>query len=289
MATTYLERYLEGEHERVWEELVALGVGVREEPLLADALAVARETLRRVRDNLEVLIPRLAGAGYQFGYGWVQPDAAGRFGERARRDYERELAWARAMPPLYTPPAPDTAALLEAFEAEAGVLPLSLRAFHEVVGAVNLVGAFAGMPPWGGLGGRTLDPLFVYPLAGMREEYARWLEEWESLSPEECLDEYFLRYEYEEEPDPERIRLPFPYPLAPDEYMKYHTSGAGGYEVEVPDDAADAAVTGAWREGGTFVDYLRTCFRWGGLPGLRPASPEPVELIERLTAGLLPF
>jgi hypothetical protein len=57
----------------VWAELLALGTAVREKPLYADALAVARETMRRARHNIEVLIPRLVAVGYQFGYGWVQP------------------------------------------------------------------------------------------------------------------------------------------------------------------------------------------------------------------------
>jgi hypothetical protein len=41
--TPYLERYMAGEYERVWDELVALGAEVREEPLYSDALAVARD------------------------------------------------------------------------------------------------------------------------------------------------------------------------------------------------------------------------------------------------------
>src|SRR5262245_2042430 len=70
---SYLDRYLAGEYEQVWAELVALDGVVREEPIYSDALAVARETMRRVRWNIETLIPRLIAIGYQFGYGWVQP------------------------------------------------------------------------------------------------------------------------------------------------------------------------------------------------------------------------
>jgi hypothetical protein len=70
---SYLERYLASEHEQVWAELVALGEAVRDEPVYSDALAVARETMRRVRWNIETLIPCLIAIGYQFGYGWVQP------------------------------------------------------------------------------------------------------------------------------------------------------------------------------------------------------------------------
>jgi hypothetical protein len=45
--TTYLERYLAGEHEPVWAELQALGAAVRAEPLYSDALAVAHDTPSR--------------------------------------------------------------------------------------------------------------------------------------------------------------------------------------------------------------------------------------------------
>ncbi|MGZ3680588.1 MAG: hypothetical protein ACXWQR_18935 [Ktedonobacterales bacterium] len=65
---TFLERYVAGEHEQVWAELVALGAAVRQEPLHADALAVARETMRRARQNVLLLIRRLREVGYRFGY-----------------------------------------------------------------------------------------------------------------------------------------------------------------------------------------------------------------------------
>ena len=52
--------------------------------------------MRRVRQNLEMLIPRLVTLGYQFGYGWIQPPADEPFGRRLRRDYLRMLAGERA-------------------------------------------------------------------------------------------------------------------------------------------------------------------------------------------------
>ena len=62
---SYLDRYLGGEHEAVWAELLAQGERVRAEPLASDALAVAREMMGRVRTNLELHIPRLAAINYQ--------------------------------------------------------------------------------------------------------------------------------------------------------------------------------------------------------------------------------
>jgi len=48
---SYLERYTNGEYEQVWDDLLALGAKVREGQVYPDALAVARETMRRVRDQ----------------------------------------------------------------------------------------------------------------------------------------------------------------------------------------------------------------------------------------------
>lgn len=53
--TPYLARYNAGEYEQVWAELGALGAAVRAEPVYSDALAVARETMWRVRENLTAL------------------------------------------------------------------------------------------------------------------------------------------------------------------------------------------------------------------------------------------
>jgi hypothetical protein len=63
---TFHDRYTAGEHERVWAELVALGEAVRHEPVYTDAVAVARETMRRAQANVETLIDRLHSLGYRF-------------------------------------------------------------------------------------------------------------------------------------------------------------------------------------------------------------------------------
>src|SRR5258707_1642579 len=89
---TYLQRYVAGEHEQVWAELVALGAAAYDEPVHSDALAVARETMRRARANIETLIPRLQRLGYTFGYNWLDPDM-----QASMTNY----------PALFTAPGPD--------------------------------------------------------------------------------------------------------------------------------------------------------------------------------------
>lgn len=64
----FLERYGRGEREAVWTELAALGGRVREPGTYDDAVAVARETMRRARHNIGILIPRLHQMEYNFTY-----------------------------------------------------------------------------------------------------------------------------------------------------------------------------------------------------------------------------
>jgi hypothetical protein len=61
-----LRRYQAGEHEAVWADMLALGSRVREAPHFEDAWAVARETMRRARHNVELIIHRLDEIGYRF-------------------------------------------------------------------------------------------------------------------------------------------------------------------------------------------------------------------------------
>jgi hypothetical protein len=119
---TYLERYLAGEQEQVWRELQSLGEQVCDEPTFTDARAVAQETMRRVRANIETLIARLEALGYQF------------FDDPTRYEIADDE------PPRLATSGADTPTKLEAFEREFGPLPISLRAFYEVVRAVNLDG-----------------------------------------------------------------------------------------------------------------------------------------------------
>ena len=102
---SYLERYMNGEYEQVWDDLLELGPVVRQEHLYADALAVARETMRRVRRNIEELIQRLIDLGFVFGYDrhlmhFVQGI---REGTMDWTDYLGSLDWVRQQPPLFLP------------------------------------------------------------------------------------------------------------------------------------------------------------------------------------------
>jgi len=55
---SYLSRYDRGEREAVWQALVGLGEGVRDDLVLAVARAVATATMKRANHNVEELATR---------------------------------------------------------------------------------------------------------------------------------------------------------------------------------------------------------------------------------------
>ena len=207
----YLERYQNGEFEQVWNDLQNLGVSIRNEPYYTPAQEVATETMRRVRRNCERIISRLQTLGYVFGT----------FPDGTRRSYRAE--------PL-TLPSNQMRADCEELESKAGPLPLSLIAFWQEVGAVDLVGMHPSWPD-------GLDPLVVDPPEG-------------ALS---YLDD-----------EGEGIFVG----LAPDDLHKDNTSGGDPYGLELPNPSADFIFMYE-RHNLCFVPYLRLAIlRWGGLPGL---------------------
>jgi hypothetical protein len=76
--------------------------------------------------------------------------------------------------------------------------------------------------------------------------------------------------------------------IAPDATHKTGQSGGSPYIIDFPDPAVDAPLEGE-EDYGTFVEYLRVCFRWGGFPGLRASAKPPREELAYLTQGLMPL
>jgi uncharacterized protein DUF6745 len=132
------ERYAAGEHAAVWSALVAHGASVRSDPLAADALAVAYETMSRVDANIRTVVARLAEIGFEF----TTPDGA-----------------RRRMKDVHAAPDARTAKKIQRFEKAVGPLPLSIRTFYEVVGSVDLIGRHPSLAP--STGPVAPDPLVV--------------------------------------------------------------------------------------------------------------------------------
>ncbi len=303
---TYLECYINGEYEPVWNELQALGPVVRQEHLYADALSVARETMRRVRRNIEELIQRLIDLGFVFGYDrhlmhFVQGI---REGTMDWTDYLGSLDWLRQQSPLFLPatlmedqltfkvryqPNLDPDAFrwewradptnppvmrdyLDELEQEIGPVPLSIRAWYEEVGAVNFYGYH---PRWPKMS--DCDPLQV------------------------CVLDKQWRIHVETAEDGNQG-----FAFAEDALFKAEVSGAGGpYSFHIPDACMDARLDPwvpspkKYGSGFTFVEYLHwSLLQWAGFPGLagRSAIPlwpddviPPLEDIAMLTKDLIAF
>jgi hypothetical protein len=245
-ALPLFERYAAGDHDTVWAELVALGDAVRRDPHAADALAVAYETMRRVDLNVTTVVERLGAIGYRFG---PPAGAAGRLLSLFRRDRDRPEK-------AHVPPGPGARAARLRIEKRTGPLPLSIRAFFEVVGSVDLTGQHRSLAPVDGAVAE--DPLVVHGVSDV----------WEQVdgADEGEADEIIL---------------------APDDLHKAGTSGGDPYSMAVPDPRADGELLNE-PHNLLFVAYLRLCFQFGGFPGFEGQIDRPAE-IDELAAGLMRF
>ena len=180
--------------------------------------------MRRVRESLEALVERLSRLGY-------------RFGVDLKFDKESPLSGYAGVP-LCAPPF-DIAERIAAVEARHGVLPVSLRAFYEIVGSVDLRGYFlltkAQQEHPDAAHPETLDPLVVYPLDA------------DTVNGDEAGDATLY--------------------IAPDPLAKMDYSAVGMLELSLPCDAMDGHV---WLEEPYFLDEtrfmyeLRRTLRYGG-------------------------
>ncbi len=242
----HLDRYLAGEHEQVWRDLIALGEAALGDAHAADALAVAYETMHRVEANVRVIAERLRSVGYRFVY---PGSGGGFFGLGKPREHQ----------PHVSPQADVRATLDELEEVAGGPIPLSLRAFFEVVGEINFNGDHPSLAPKDT--DITPDPLMV-------------------CSAEDALA--MIGSMDRNEGDPLHIEF------APDALHKANISGGGPYCIEIPQPAADASVEDAPQEV-MFVEYLRIALLgWVGFPGWEQAGSAPPEL-ELLREGLVAF
>ncbi len=218
----YFERYCKGEFEEVWRELQALGSAVRQEPHYTEARQVAAETMRRVRRNCEQIISRLQAMGYVFG---TFPDGTSRYYTQG----------------ALLQPTDEMRSGIAELEQRIGMLPISLVAFWEEVGAIDLVGMHPSWPD-------GLDPLVVHEPEGAISD----LDNWDSLLEDGDVDE----------------SEQFTAGLAPDDLHKDNTSGGDPYSVALPDASADFELLYE-RHGMLFVPYLRMAIlSSGGFPGL---------------------
>lgn len=244
---------MSGQRDRVWHELRCLGDRVRDPEHAEGAEAVVREAMKRVRANVETIIGRLRESGYRFGDPWSQGGASVPL----------------ALPDAHTP------VFVAALEKRFGPLPLTVRAFIEIVGDVNLMGTHPSWPTE-----LISDPLVV--------EFE--CKSWPGSSADRTSMLAYFEDEHDSWSEDEGLSdAPFCLDVAPDALIKANLSGGQPYGVLVPDASVDAMFR---FDGGVilpFVEYLSLAFRHGGFVGFWRHDHGAVVLRERrlLAAGLL--
>ena len=322
MPKSFLERYQAGECEAVWEDLVALGSGVRHELYLADAQAVARETMRRARQNVETLIGRLE----QLDYGFLDSYSSAHKNLDRLNQLEGMLQ-GTSLPKMafgggiaesakqlgMDPQAMMAKAMEQARERMATLMPEMIPKMNEMKDRAQRDVAKASKKP------PLQDPAVFCPpgkdtakllakvekMAGgpMPLSLRAWYEEVGGVSlmgshptlnteGQPCAPDPLVMFPLgvalemlgDQDGDGDGLFLD----LSPDCLHKAETSGGGPYCMSVPDAVAD----GPLREEGhdtTLVAYLRLSFAWGGFPGWEGASDAPTKELDFLREGLLPI
>lgn len=166
---------------------------------------------------------------------------------------------------------------VEEIETRLGPLPLSLRAFYEVVGSVDFVQSWKQLIHYHKKERASAteveilgeeDPLVVAPLSLIGDE-----------KPIRGGRVYFC--------------------FAPDEFHKANYSSGENYHVWIPDPRADFEIAGMYEIEETFVEYLRASFTHGGFRGrvetllddesrCRKATPI-LDVVQFLADGLAPL
>ncbi|MFT3735110.1 MAG: hypothetical protein QM776_08805 [Rhodocyclaceae bacterium] len=210
------------------------------------------ESMRRVKQNVELLASRLNSAGYEF----VDTGSD---------------SYAHNTP--HVPPSKNAPALVGFLEALIGPLPLTLVGWIEHVGDVNFLG---NHPAWPERDMQTDALVVEFELSAYADRYpgesARNYFEDAFRTWSEDVAEYGVE-------TVGRFALPF----APDALHKINVSGGESYGIYIPDNSVDATCRIDGRDV-SFINYLRRCFACGGFPG-EPSLPG----IPELAKGLLPI
>ncbi len=201
----WLARYRAGQRDLVWHELRQVGSAIRKPGLVDEAQLVCDEMATRARHNIDLIISRLASAGYRFHLG--DQDAT------------------PTTP--HIPPSATAAEHADWLEERFGPVPLALLSWIRLVGDVWLVGTHPEWPE-----SAAADPLVL------QAEGSRYL----GYSFRSYLEEDHEGWQDRAASDPSEG--PFLLRLAPDRFHKQGKSGGGPYGVIVPDAGAEGIFVG---------------------------------------------
>jgi hypothetical protein len=298
---TFLERYGDGDCVAVWDDLVALGEGVRHELYYADAVAVATETMRRARHNVELLIQRLADVGYRFipPADEYVPDLNEGLNQLSKR--------------IWTAQGSDMRPYLEAAakRVKESLGPLAAKLAERKSAQAARVAETSKKPPL--KNPAVFDPPGKQTAAWLKRlekaaggplpiSLRAWYEQvggvslmgsHDVLNPKDsqtAADPLVVSSlgDLLEMVDDEGGDGEIGLWIAPDDLHKANVSGGDPYTITIPNACADAEFEYEWHAT-TFVNYLRKAFEWGGFPGWERDKTPPLEAIAKLTEGLLPL
>jgi len=258
---TYLERYRHGDREQVWAELTAMGSAIDTEPVYADALAVASTTMSRAGYNFFSIRHKLVASGYQF-------SSCSSIG-------------------TVLLPNTKTKALIENIEHSYGLLPLSVKAWFEIVGEVNLQGSHPDWkvrascePDWDYT--QVVDSRISVAVEPLNLLLARSAHHFPVEWIDYCSGEVYPEHSF-------------------DLTIGDGRRGDDSLTVIVGKMKMDSCLLYGPPLGRfdkyrmepieTFVQYLRRSFEWGGFPGFAkvPEELRPTEMLNYLREGLLPI
>jgi hypothetical protein len=315
-ADRWLDRYKRGEQEKVWAELIELGPDIRNRVHIEPARAVAHETMRRARTNVELLVPRLRSLGYQF----HTPRSPSWTGNPLVLVGRGTLATVHSLSDLLG----EVGSLRQKASGAGAGMSAGIEALSAML--ARLVGERADKPTHIGQTAEHNPDIFV-PASPDTAERIRGLEgrglvlplslqawlcevgrvDLSGSHPVLCpvsgsetgiladpLSIIPMIDEVEEETEGWRKRdglatVPLFMGFAPDEKAALEAGDEVGdnyYELLLPDPAADVPLTGE-ADGRGFVQYLRLAFQFGGFPGWAREKHRPEMDLKQLTYGLL--
>lgn len=197
-----------GEPSALWQELHRLDLRkLTSSEFVTEIQEYVRQTMRRVRTNLEFLVHELPAVGYRF----------------------------LSSNPL-PPPDPEAAVQLDQLESTVGPLPLTLRHFYLEVGAVDFRQEPDQLIPW--IDERRSSASLLQTLGEEDPLYVRPLHEFSKA----CRNSLPVTRSIQSEPGTQRLCVW----LAPDECHKANYSGGEDYSILLPEPAVDFPLVGAW-------------------------------------------
>jgi hypothetical protein len=261
----YMKHYMDGNHTEVWAELRALGSKIHAHDYREVVAPIMQELMRRINLNLTMIIKRLQEVEYDFQLKnriWNLPD------DRISRTLDR-------------------------FEQTYGLLPLSIRYWHTIIGEVNLMGNHPRLSYYAPSISEEIDSMNGSQMSIHSEPFViSFNDSPQKLKPIDIIHDRKIKSGQFNE---DRVDFYYKFQFSPDIYHKSGESGGEGLLVIIPDNTIDGIIYDANEEwsGFYFIDYLRTSFQYGGFPGFRFYDPHdplfPGEEIAFLTKDLLPI